>query len=65
MLGAPNLDVALQVGSHKSEVEGENHLPAGHAAFENIIVDIVKSPSRAKIQKRTQGQKGKKEFRLV
>ncbi|KAK4821962.1 hypothetical protein QYF61_004966 [Mycteria americana] len=36
MLGAPELDAALQVGSHKSGVEGQNHLPrpAGHAPFD-------------------------------
>jgi len=27
MLGAPELDVGLQVGSHKSGVKGQNHLP--------------------------------------
>ena len=35
MLGAPELNAILQVGSHKSRVEGENHLPqpAGHTSF--------------------------------
>ncbi|KAK4829762.1 hypothetical protein QYF61_006486 [Mycteria americana] len=36
MLGAPELDTVLQVGWHKSRVEGENHhpRPAGHASFD-------------------------------
>ncbi|KAK4828770.1 hypothetical protein QYF61_000795 [Mycteria americana] len=36
MLGAPEVNVVLQVGSHESGVEGENHLPrpAGHASFD-------------------------------
>jgi len=36
VLGAPELDAGLQVGSHQSRVEGQNHLsrPAGHAAFD-------------------------------
>ncbi|KAJ7420830.1 Cohesin subunit SA-2 [Willisornis vidua] len=36
MLGAPELDTALQVGSHQSKVKGQKHLPqpAGHAAFD-------------------------------
>ncbi|GAB0180669.1 cAMP-dependent protein kinase inhibitor alpha [Grus japonensis] len=31
----PELDVVLQVGSHESRIEGQNHLPrpAGHASF--------------------------------
>jgi len=34
VLGAPELDAGLQVGSHLSEEEGQNHLPrpAGHAS---------------------------------
>jgi len=34
VLGAPELDAGLQVGSYQSRVEGWNHLPrpAGHAA---------------------------------
>ncbi|KAK4828118.1 hypothetical protein QYF61_023916 [Mycteria americana] len=36
MLRAPELDAVLQVGSHQSGVEGQNHLPqpAGHASFD-------------------------------
>ena len=36
MLGAPELNAVLQVGSHKSRAGGENHLrrPAGHASFD-------------------------------
>ena len=36
MLGAPELDAVLQVGSHKSRVEGQNHLPrpAGHTSLD-------------------------------
>ncbi|KAK4822221.1 hypothetical protein QYF61_011862, partial [Mycteria americana] len=36
VLRAPELDAVLQVGSHQSGVEGQNHLPrpAGHAAFD-------------------------------
>ena len=36
MLGTPKLYAVLQLGSHKSGVEGENHLPcsAGHASFD-------------------------------
>ncbi|KAK4810201.1 hypothetical protein QYF61_011795 [Mycteria americana] len=36
VLRAPELDTVLQVGSHQSRVEGQNHLlqPAGHAAFD-------------------------------
>ncbi|KAK4818029.1 hypothetical protein QYF61_004153 [Mycteria americana] len=36
MLGAAELNTILQVGSHESGVEGENHLlqPAGHASFD-------------------------------
>ena len=36
LLGAPELDAGLQVGSHQSRVEEQNHLPqpAGHAAFD-------------------------------
>ncbi|KAK4831476.1 hypothetical protein QYF61_017724 [Mycteria americana] len=35
MLGAPELDAVLQVESHQSGAEGQNHLcrPAGHASF--------------------------------
>ena len=35
MLGAPELNIVLQVGSHESRAEGDSHLPhpAGHAAF--------------------------------
>ncbi|KAK4826362.1 hypothetical protein QYF61_007956, partial [Mycteria americana] len=35
VLRAPELDAVLQVGSHQSRVEGQNHLPrpAGHASF--------------------------------
>ncbi|KAK4818827.1 hypothetical protein QYF61_019864 [Mycteria americana] len=36
MLGAPELKAVLQVGSHESGAEGENHLPrpADHASFD-------------------------------
>jgi len=36
VLGAPELDAGLQVGSHQSRVEGQNPLPrpTGHAAFD-------------------------------
>jgi len=36
VLRAPELDAGLQVGSHQSGVEGQNHLPrpAGHTAFD-------------------------------
>jgi len=36
VLGAPELDAGLQVGSHQSRAEGQSHLPqpAGHAAFD-------------------------------
>ncbi|KAK4827094.1 hypothetical protein QYF61_014196 [Mycteria americana] len=36
VLRAPELDAVLQVGSHQSRAEGQNHLPrpAGHAAFD-------------------------------
>jgi len=42
MLGAPELDAGLQVGSHQSGVEGQNHLsrPAGHAG-EDAAQDTV------------------------
>jgi len=35
MLGAPELDAVLQVGSHESRVKWQNHLPqpAGHASL--------------------------------
>ncbi|KAK4828307.1 LOW QUALITY PROTEIN: hypothetical protein QYF61_025319 [Mycteria americana] len=36
MLGAPQLNTVLQVGSHKSGVEGQNHLPqpTSHTSFD-------------------------------
>ncbi|GAB0205260.1 hypothetical protein GRJ2_002991600 [Grus japonensis] len=36
VLGTPDLDTVLQVESHKSRVEGQNHLPrpAGHTSFD-------------------------------
>jgi len=36
VLGAPELDTGLQVGSHQSGAEGQNPFPhpAGHAAFD-------------------------------
>ncbi|KAK4830572.1 hypothetical protein QYF61_011750 [Mycteria americana] len=36
MLGAPELNAVLQVGSHESRVQGENHFPqpADHASFD-------------------------------
>jgi len=35
MLGVPELNTVVQVGSHESQAEGENHLPqpASHACF--------------------------------
>jgi len=38
VLGAPELDVGLQVGSHQSRVEGQNSLPqpAGHASLDAV-----------------------------
>lgn len=35
MLGAPELDAVLQVGSQESRAEGQNHLPhpAGHTSL--------------------------------
>jgi len=42
MLRAPELDAGLQVGSHQSGGEGQDHLscPAGHAAFD-AVQDMV------------------------
>lgn len=39
MLGAPGLDTVLQVGFHKSRLEGQNQLPhpPGHAAFDAAL----------------------------
>ncbi|GAB0196099.1 cAMP-dependent protein kinase inhibitor alpha [Grus japonensis] len=36
VLGPPELDAVLQVGSHQSRVEGQDHLPrpAGHTSFD-------------------------------
>ncbi|KAK4825708.1 hypothetical protein QYF61_002067 [Mycteria americana] len=36
MLGAPELNAVVQLGSHESGVEGQNHLPrpAGHTSFD-------------------------------
>ena len=36
ILGAPELNAVLQVGSHKSRVDGQNHLPqpAGHTSLD-------------------------------
>jgi len=38
VLGATELDTGLQVGSHQSRAEGQNHLPrpTGHAAFDAV-----------------------------
>jgi len=35
-LRAPELDTVLQVGSHQSRIDGQNHLPqsAGHTSFD-------------------------------
>ncbi|KAK4811347.1 hypothetical protein QYF61_027576 [Mycteria americana] len=43
ILGAPELNTVLQVGSHESGVEGENHFPrpAGHAFFDAAQDTIV------------------------
>jgi len=45
VLRAPELDTGLQVGSHKSRVEGQNPFPrlAGHAAFDGAQVPIIPS----------------------
>jgi len=42
VLEAPELNAGLQVGSHQSTVEGQNHLPrsAGHASL-NATKDVV------------------------
>ncbi|KAK4815928.1 hypothetical protein QYF61_010185, partial [Mycteria americana] len=42
VLRAPELDAVLQVGSHQSRVEGQNHIPrpAGHNSFE-AAQDVV------------------------
>lgn len=56
-LESPELDAALQMGSHKSKVEGENHLscPAGHTAFDpedrsdKIFVFNIKYESSSKL----------------
>lgn len=36
VMGSPEVDVELQVGSYESRVEGQNHFacPAGHAALD-------------------------------
>lgn len=43
MLRSPGLDAVLQVGCHKSGVEGENHLPgpAGHALIQKDQSEVV------------------------
>jgi len=40
VLGAPELDKVLWVGSHESRVEGQNHLtcPAGHTSLDAKLV---------------------------
>lgn len=42
VLGAPELNIVLQVGSHESKIEGKSHLPrcAGHASFD-AVQDMV------------------------
>ena len=42
MFGAPELDAVLQVGSHKSEVKGQNHLPrpAGHNSLDAAQITV-------------------------
>lgn len=38
MLGAPGLDLVIQVEFHKSRIKGENHLSqlVGHSAFDAV-----------------------------
>jgi len=38
MLGAPELDAGLQVGSQESGIKGQNHLPhpAGHTSLDAV-----------------------------
>jgi len=42
VLRAPELDAVLQVGSHQSRAEGQNHLPcpAGHASLD-AVQDVI------------------------
>ena len=42
MLRAPELDIVLQVGSHQSGVEEQNHLPLpdGHASLDAAQVTL-------------------------
>jgi len=42
MLGAPELDAVFQVGSHKSGLKGQNHLPrpAGYASLDAAQVTV-------------------------
>ena len=58
MLGAPELDAGLQVGSHQSSVEGQNPLPrpAGHTPFDTawdmavllfFMVDLINDEHKA------------------
>jgi len=53
MLGAPELDAGLQVGSHKSGVKGQNPLPrpAGHTALD-AAQDAVGLPCKSKSKKK-------------
>jgi len=45
VLGAPELDAVLQVGTHESRVGGQNHLPrpAGHASLDATqnMIDLL------------------------
>ena len=55
MLGAPELNAVLQVGSHERGVEGESHLPrpAGHTAF-NAAWDVIYTVPKAGGQRSAQ-----------
>jgi len=45
MLGAPELDAVLQVGSHESGVKGQKHLPrpAGQASFDAAVLGLART----------------------
>lgn len=53
VLGSPELDTVLQVGSHKIRMEGQNHLPqpAGLASLDAVFhVSLVQMGSLLKTQ---------------